>query len=350
MTVLQTAKKKQAPDDTLSSHIRGSLLFFFSVVGIGFFIFLVWSLCAPLDSAVVAQGRVIVSGGTKTVQHPTGGIIAAILVKDGDRVGKDQILVRLNRTREEGELKSVEEEIKATTAVRRSLMGKIRSSSTQLDILKDKLGSLEGLFQEGFVSRYNVMDAHLRREDAQKEFNDFTGRDKEAQSKLKGLKEKQTFLTESLRRTDVRSPVEGVVMDLQHRTEGAVIAPGQRIMDIVSLDEPLVIEAYVMNKDIRRIGIDMPVKVQLDAYKARRMPRLTGKVTHVSADAFDRQSGSFYKVMITLIPDEIKRVTTPLELKAGMPVTVFIVKGSRSLLAYWFDPLADSFYRAMREE
>ena len=139
--------------------------------------------------------------------------------------------------------------------------------------------------------------------------------------------------------------------DLQHHTVNGVIAAGQKIMDVVPCNEPLVIEASVINKDIKRIRREMPVKVQLDAYKARMVPKLTGRVTHISADKFDsNQLGAYYKVHIKLLPDELKRLNTSVELQVGMPVTVFIVKGQRNLLQYWFDPLKNSFYKAMREE
>lgn len=58
-----------------------------------------WSLSAPLQSAAIAPGVVAVETYRKTVQHLEGGIIAQILVKDGDHVAEGQPLVRLDDTR-----------------------------------------------------------------------------------------------------------------------------------------------------------------------------------------------------------------------------------------------------------
>jgi HlyD family secretion protein/epimerase transport system membrane fusion protein len=57
-----------------------------------------WAALAPLDGAVVGQGQLAVHGNTKTVQHREGGIVAALLVQEGDHVQRDQVLIRLDDT------------------------------------------------------------------------------------------------------------------------------------------------------------------------------------------------------------------------------------------------------------
>src|ERR1700721_1106992 len=57
-----------------------------------------WSMLAPLDSAVVGSGELVVHGNRKTVQHREGGIVAALLVQDGSAVEQGQLLVRLDDT------------------------------------------------------------------------------------------------------------------------------------------------------------------------------------------------------------------------------------------------------------
>src|SRR4051794_6345327 len=73
-------------------------------VGIGFVAsalgtFFLWAFLARLDGAAVAQGTVSVESSRKTVQHLEGGIIREILVRDGDLVRKDAVLIRLDPTR-----------------------------------------------------------------------------------------------------------------------------------------------------------------------------------------------------------------------------------------------------------
>jgi membrane fusion protein, type I secretion system len=75
------------------------ILFFGGFVG--------WAALAPLGSAAIASGSVSVEGSRKTVQHLEGGIIAEILVKDGDKVAQGQPLIRLEKTQAEASLKLI---------------------------------------------------------------------------------------------------------------------------------------------------------------------------------------------------------------------------------------------------
>lgn len=71
-----------------------------------------WAVWAPLQSAVLAPGVIQVESQRKTVQHLEGGIVAAILVRDGQTVEAGEVLIRLDRTKAD-----------ATLAVLRSQMG-----------------------------------------------------------------------------------------------------------------------------------------------------------------------------------------------------------------------------------
>lgn len=76
----------------------------------------VWSVLAPLDSAVVTPGTIVVEGNIKKVQHPTGGIIGAINVREGQRIEEGDLLVRLNDTLTRANLSIVVNELTATRA------------------------------------------------------------------------------------------------------------------------------------------------------------------------------------------------------------------------------------------
>ena len=64
----------------------------------GFLGFLGWAALAPLDKGVAVSGKVMVSGHRKVVQHPSGGIVERIDVRDGDKVAAGQVLIRLKET------------------------------------------------------------------------------------------------------------------------------------------------------------------------------------------------------------------------------------------------------------
>ena len=82
----------------------------------GFAGFLGWAALAPLDKGVAVPGKVMVSGHRKTVQHPAGGIIERIQVRDGDRVSAGQVLLRLKQTPLRGQMQSLRSQYLASLA------------------------------------------------------------------------------------------------------------------------------------------------------------------------------------------------------------------------------------------
>lgn len=96
-----------------------------------------------------------------------------------------------------------------------------------------------------------------------------------------------------LARTRVAAPVAGTVVGLGVFTRGAVIAPGQELMDIVPAGERLVVEARVAATDIDLLAAGLPAQVRLTAFSMLTTPPLDGHVTRVSVDAFvDARTGA----------------------------------------------------------
>ncbi|XMB49659.1 HlyD family type I secretion periplasmic adaptor subunit [Pseudomonas fluorescens] len=82
----------------------------------GFAGFLGWAALAPLDKGVAVPGKVMVSGHRKAVQHPSGGIVERIQVRDGDRVSAGQVLLRLKQTPLRGQMQSLRSQYLASLA------------------------------------------------------------------------------------------------------------------------------------------------------------------------------------------------------------------------------------------
>jgi len=106
----------------LKTSTRPIILVAFFVLIFGFGTFLVWAFFAPLDEGVVAQGVVTVVSNKKTVQHQYGGTIQEILVKEGDRVKKEQVLIRLNDAQPKASLTSVRSEYFLALAMEERLL------------------------------------------------------------------------------------------------------------------------------------------------------------------------------------------------------------------------------------
>jgi len=72
----------------------------------------IWAATAPLAGAVIASGKVVVESNVRRVQHPSGGVVAEIRVKDGDRVKSGDVLVRLDETHAKASLALIELELR----------------------------------------------------------------------------------------------------------------------------------------------------------------------------------------------------------------------------------------------
>lgn len=162
---------------------------------------------------------------------------------------------------------------------------------------------------------------------------------------------KHTALTDIQGRLELRAPQGGRIVNLQVFGPGAVLQPGQPVLDIVPQDEKLIVEAKIKTDDIDTVHAGMPAEVRLLAYKQRRVPPVHGKVVTVSADRFvEEKSGvAFYTARVELdlssIPPDMKVEPYP-----GMPAEVLIAAGERRAIDYFLSPITDSWNRAFREE
>jgi HlyD family secretion protein/epimerase transport system membrane fusion protein len=181
--------------------------------------------------------------------------------------------------------------------------------------------------------------------------NQVVGSLRDTQTELVDVSERQKAAEDILVRTTIRAPEAGVVMGLSVHTETGVIAPGQRLLDIVPEDDTLVIEAQVTPNDIDVVHVGLPAQVRLTAFNQRDTPLLDGKLTRVSADSFtDKHSGaSYFLARITIDAAELKKLDGR-ELYPGMGSEVLIKTGQRTTMDYILAPLTDSMRRAFRED
>lgn len=98
-------------DDDLRVNLHKPLTFAFGVITVAIGFFVVWGGLAPLDSAAQADGVVMVSSNHKVIQHLEGGIVDAIYVSDGQEVKKGELLIKIDETRANAELKMISSQL-----------------------------------------------------------------------------------------------------------------------------------------------------------------------------------------------------------------------------------------------
>jgi len=146
------------------------------------------------------------------------------------------------------------------------------------------------------------------------------------------------------------------VVGLQIQTAGGVIGPGQRLMDIVPGDEPLLLEAHVPPHVIDRVREGLPVDIRFSSFSHTPTLVIGGQVVSISKDLLtDPQPNplspmpSYYLARVQVTPEGVKKLGNR-QMQPGMPAEVVIRTGERSLMKYIIGPLTKRMAASMKEE
>ncbi|WP_133011017.1 HlyD family type I secretion periplasmic adaptor subunit [Marinomonas flavescens] len=170
------------------------------------------------------------------------------------------------------------------------------------------------------------------------------------QSKLDQLKETNVSLQDKVSRTQVRSPVKGIVKQLQINTVGGVITPGMNLLEIVPIEDSLLIEAKVSPKDIGFIKPGLHAVVKLTAYDFSIYGGLKATVENISADTIlDEEGKSFYLVRVRTDRNYLEHNSQRLPIIPGMQATVDVITGKKTLLKYLLKPIIKAKQNALHE-
>ncbi len=185
----------------------------------------------------------------------------------------------------------------------------------------------------------------------QRVFEEVTAKLTETRAHLADAREKLRVTADVLSRTEIRAPRAGRIVNLKVHTVGAVVRPGDALMEIVPDDDVLVVAARMSPLDVNHVHIGSLTEVRLPAFKARTTPIAIGEVRSVAADALrdDLTHQPYYEVKVSVqasqFPEALRK-----KLKPGMPADVLIATGERTVLAYLTQPMTDAIRRGMREE
>ena len=200
-------------------------------------------------------------------------------------------------------------------------------------------------------ARSALKEAQSKLEESEAQFRtdaqeDLTG----VRSKLDQLREATVSLKDKVSRTQVRSPVKGIVKQIQTNTVGGVIKPGVNMMEIVPIEDSLLIEAKVRPENIGFIQPGFNAVVKLSAYDFAIFGGLHGTVENISADTIlDEEGNSFYLVRVRTEKNYIGEEDAPLSIIPGMQSTVDIITGKKTLLDYLLKPILKAKQNALRE-
>ena len=310
---------------------------------------LAWLAFAKTDEVLIATGKLQPIGDVKVVQMPVGGVLQTMLVKDGEKVKKGQVLLRLDneasldrqaRTRQSITAKEQQLALKKVEldrylnlneteqAVLKQNLGLEKEILDRLEILK-KVGAsaeLQYLQQRNKVREVEG-DIAKSRVDRLRQLAILQQAVEQLNGELADLHSKLTELDVNIRYQDIRSPVDGVVFDLKPTGVGFVAQGSEPVMKIVPYDA-LQAKVEIESKDIGFVKVGKPVDISIDSFPSNDFGVVEGTVKSFGSDALppDEQHKTYrFPAMIALNTQQLKlKSGLSLPLQVGMSLTANI--------------------------
>ena len=218
----------------------------------------------------------------------------------------------------------------------------VASIRTQLQVLSERVAQTE-LEIEQIDSQLDAVQINYNTEIYQ-ERSQVTGEIAELEVRLPAIRQR-------LNETEIRSPIDGIVNRVFFNSVGAVVSSGEVVAEIVPTGGQLLIEAFVDPKDIATIEPGQAAKISLTAYDPSKYGFLLGTLTKVSADTVFREEtkSSAYSVNVSINTQIYESVDVPVSIVPGMIAQVDIIRGERTILEYFWQPVAKMKDTAFRE-
>lgn len=367
------------------SHTR--LGWWIVIAGVGGF--LLWASFAPLDQGVPVSGTVTEASNKKAIQHPTGGVIGEILVKDGDIVKAGQPLVEMNNIQAKSQAEIARVQYFTARATEARLLAEQNGSNTisfppelmsekgnprvaadmrqqtqlfdsrrgairnELAILEEQLNGMRDLVKDGYLARNRLLDVervYVQRKQGYE--SEVRSQLADVQKEAEALKMRLVSLDFDLANAIVKAPVDGTVVGMSVFTNGGVVSPGFRMMDIVPSDDLLIIEGQVPVNLIDKVHVGLPVDLIFSAFNQNQTPHIPGEVSFVSADRLieERSGAPYYKMKTKVTPEGMKKIEElHMQVRPGMPVDLFIKTGERTMMNYLLKPIFDRTKSSLNE-
>ena len=355
-------------------------------------VFVIWAYNSTIDEITRGQGSIIPTSREQVIQSLDPGILNQMLVKEGDTVEKDQILLKLDDTRSSAVLResqakvenleaqvarlkaeayglslsfppSISKELqKRETSIynsrKVSLEQAILSLQQSKKYLEREIKMISPMVARGAMSEIELL--RIQRQASELELQIVERQNKyvtdasteltKLEAELSQAKENMAMRADPVERSLIRSPLKGIVKNIRINTIGGVINAGQDIMEIVPIDDTLLVEAYISPSDVAYVRPGMPAVVKLTAYDYAIYGGLDGEVTLLSPDTLHDQkrpsdlklnpNEAYYRVLVRTdksnLTDKNGKV---MPIIPGMIASVDIKTGEKTVFQYLIKPI-----------
>ncbi len=375
------------------------------ILGVVLVAALLWAASFNLDEITRGTGKVIPSSREQVIQSLDSGVLAELMVREGDVVVKDQVLLRIDDARSGPVFREAREKwialsaqaarlqaeaygtalhfpmhVKSAPAVmqretqayharKRALDEQMAAMQQSLSQLSQELNLTTPLVEQGVMSQVELL--RLRRQYADMQSHMAERRNRylteasnewvRVESELSQTRENTLAREDAFKKTVIRAPMDGIVKNVQQTTLGAVIQSGQTILEIVPVKDDMLVEAYVKPSEVAFLKVNQPAVVKLTAYDFNKYGGLEAVLDHISPDTLrdenkPRKPGNapvdleegYYRILVRIIDQRLDRHGMRLTATPGMTATVEIKTGQKTVLEYLLRPL-QSMTQALRE-
>jgi adhesin transport system membrane fusion protein len=361
--------------------------------------FLLWASRAELEEVTRGNGRVIPSSKEQVIQSLETGVLTELLVREGDRVERDQPLLRIDDTRASALYRELEGKVAALSAqaarlraeaygtplvfpdepgrsatlvrreteafnARRRAVDEAAAALRQgIALLDREIEIVDPLVSRGLVSEVEALRLKRQRNDLALQLADRQNRYRadaaaelnRVEAELAQTRESARARADAYRRTELRSPTRGTVKSVRVTTIGGVIQQGQELMQIVPVEDTLVVEAFVKPADVAFLHPGQRAVVKLSAYDYAIYGGLDGTVEFISPDTLrderrgslagagapdPDETGAFYRVLVRTATTSLRAPDgRELPIIPGMTASVEMLAGRKTVLQYLLKPL-----------
>jgi adhesin transport system membrane fusion protein len=364
-----------------------------------------WAATFNLEEITRGTGKVIPSSREQVIQSLDSGVLAELLVREGDAVVKDQVLLRIDDARSgplfrearekwialsaqsarlqaeaygtalqfpnhvKNQPSVVRRETQAYHARKQALDEEMAAMQQSLAQLSRELSLTEPLVNQGVMSEVELL--RLRRQSADMQsrmaerrnryLTDASNEWVRVESELAQTRENALAREDAFKKTVIRAPMDGIVKYVQQTTLGSVIQSGQSILEIVPVKDDMLVEAYVKPSEVAFLKVNQAAIVKLTAYDFNKYGGLEAVLDHISADTLRdenkaRRPGDapvnleegYYRILVRIIDSRLERHGMRMDATPGMTATVEIKTGQKTVLEYLLRPL-QSVNQALRE-
>ena len=351
---------------------------------------LVWANFAEIEQRSTTRGIVIATDKTQKIQAPIDGVVDVIMVKEGLKVKKGDILVVLEKEQNQAALDAAASKVASLKAKsirlraeslgedlnypvdflqdeyqelitiqkklfllrKKALEDEVSSLINALILKEEELSSNQRLVDSGDIGRNKILSidreivdlkgkiSNTKNKFYQNAQEEMTNTEDELSIRKEMLKEKRVTLD----RSEIISYMDAIVKEIIITTKGAKVRSGDVILELVPLGQELIIEVKLKPTDISFIKIGQKARVKLDTYDFSIYGSFDGRVEYISPDTIIEKTSMgdeyFFKVLISLDhSDLITKKGTIIDITTGMGAEADIITGSRTVLHYLTKPV-----------